>query len=125
MSYDINIVHCKSKKVVSLKRRHSLKGGTFALGGVSDCWLNITYNYAPFYYDVFGERGIRSIYGKTVAEAVPMLEKAIAALGDEPPVEDYWEATKGNARVALENLRALAFLAAEEHDATTMEFDGD
>lgn len=73
-------------------------------------WLNVTYNYSHFYYrpEVFGEGGIRSIYGKTVAESIPMLEKAISALGDDVDDDDYWHATEGNAKRALYGLLAFA-----------------
>lgn len=73
-------------------------------------WLNVTYNYGHFYYqpEVFGENGIRSIYGKTGAESIPMLEKAISALGDDVDDSDYWHATEGNAKRALYGLLAFA-----------------
>lgn len=35
------------------------------------------------------------------AESIPMLEKAIAALGDDTDDDDYWHATEGNAKRAL------------------------
>ena len=66
------------------------------MGGTKELWLNVTYNYGHFYYrpEVFGENGIRSIYGKTGAESIPMLEKAISALGDDVDDSDYWNATE-------------------------------
>ena len=54
---------------------------------------------------MLGRKGIRSIYGKTGAESIPMLEKAISALGDDG---DYWNATEGNAKRALYGLLAFA-----------------
>ena len=67
-------------------------------------------NTERFYYrpEVFGEGGIRSIYGKTGAESIPMLEKAISALGDNVDNSDYWHATEGNAKRALYGLLAFA-----------------
>lgn len=52
--------------------------------------------------------GMRSIYGKTGAESIPMLEKAISALGDDVDDNDYWNATEGNAKRALCGLLAFA-----------------
>lgn len=50
--------------------------------------------------DVLGSKGIRSIYGKTGAESIPMLEKAISALGDD--VDD--SATTGTPQKATPNV---------------------
>lgn len=84
-------------------------GGTYAIGGTTELWLNVTYNYAQFYYrdDVFGEKGIRTIYGMTGAESIPILKKAIAALGDDVD-DDYWKPTEGNAKLPLTQLLAFA-----------------
>ena len=86
-----------------------MRGGTYAMYGTTELWLNVTYNYAKIFYreDVFGEEGIRSIYGKTGLESIPMLEKAIAALGNDVS-SDYWEPTEGNAKRALINLLTMA-----------------
>lgn len=44
----------------------------------------------------------------TGAESIPMLEKAISALGDDVDDSDYWHATEGNAKRALYGLLAFA-----------------
>ena len=81
MSYDINLTDPVTHEVIELSEPHFMRGGTYAVGGTTDMWLNVTYNYAKFYYrdDVLGEDGIRTIYGMTGAESIPVLEKAIAA----------------------------------------------
>lgn len=109
MSYDIKLRDPMTKEVVELDEPHFMQGGTYALGGTTELWLNITYNYAKIYYrdDVFGKGGIRTIYGMTGAESIPVLEKAISALGDEID-EDYWKATEGNAKRPLYQLLAMA-----------------
>ena len=43
----------------------------------------------------------------TGAESIPVLEKAIAPLGDDVD-DDYWKSTEGNAKQALLQLVALA-----------------
>ena len=59
-----------------------------------------------------GEKGIRTIYGMTGEESIPVLAAAVAQLGgDVHP--DYWEPTEGNARNALLDLLALARLRPE------------
>jgi len=122
MSYDISLHDPVTKEVLLLDEPHQMKGGTFAVGGTIEASINVTYNYAEIFqrafengsmrldeYDlIFGraDSGIRSLYGKTGAEALPTLEAAIAQLsGDTDP--DYWKATEGNAKKALCSLRAL------------------
>lgn len=83
----------------------------YAMAGTTELWLNVTYNYSKHYYrsDVFGEKGIRSIYGLTGAESIPVLERAISALGDDV-ASDYWLPTEGNAKRPLTQLLAMAQL---------------
>ena len=109
MSYDISLLDSVTKNTIELGEVHSMAGGTYQLGGTKEAWLNITYNYAKHYYRIFGEKGIRTIYGMTGAESIPILEKAIAQLGSDVS-DDYWEATEGNAKKPLYNLLALAHL---------------
>ena len=109
MSYDLELVG-ENGMVVQFDTPHAIRGGTYAMGGTTKAAFNITYNYAPHYYRTMGEKGIRTIYGMTGRESLPILDAAIGALGtDEHP--DYWEPTEGNARVALLNLRLLASMA--------------
>lgn len=109
MSYDIELKDPVTKETLVLEHPHFIQGGTYALNGTTEMWLNITYNYSRFYYrpDVFGENGIRSLYGMTGAESIPVLKKAISALGDDVS-PDYWEATEGNAKKPLCSLLAFA-----------------
>lgn len=109
MSYDIRLNDPVTNEVICVDAPHFMQGGTYAIGGTTELWLNVTYNYGTFYRraDVFGEAGIRSIYGMTGAESVPVLERAILALGDETD-KDYWKATKGNAKKPLCQLLAMA-----------------
>lgn len=125
MSYDISLRDPVTKAVLELDEPHQMKGGTYALGGTKLAMLNVTYNYARHFERVFGgeqptsafdmifggtrQSGIRSIYGKTGAESIPLLDAAIAKLGDDVD-PDYWKPTEGNAKTALFHLRALATL---------------
>jgi hypothetical protein len=107
MSYDISLVDPVTQDVLLLDEPHQMKGGTYAIGGTTECSLNITYNYTRHYYRVLGDRGIRAIYNSTGAESIPLLEAAIAQLGDDVD-EDYWKATEGNAKRPLCQLLAMA-----------------
>ena len=101
MSYDISLCDPVTHKPLKADSTHFIAGGMRAMGGTKELWLNVTYNYGQFYYrpEVFGEGGIRSIYGKTGAESIPMLEKAISALGDDVDDSDYWNATEATPNV--------------------------
>jgi len=107
MSYDIYLLDPATKKVVEFDQSHDLKGGTYALGGTTEAWLNITYNYSNHFYRVLGDKGIRTIYGMTAADSIPLLEKAIVQLKDDVN-PDYWKSTEGNAKIALMSLLGLA-----------------
>ena len=107
MSYDISLVDPVTYETLEVENAHFIRGGTYALGGTTECWLNITYNYGPFFRKVLGPDGIRSIYGLSGAESIPMLKKAISELADDVS-DNYWDATEGNAKKALYGLLALA-----------------
>lgn len=125
MSYDISLLDPVSREVIELDHNHHMRGGTYQVGGSNELSLNITYNYSKHYARVFpvvekgdgsdweqmfgGGRGegIRTLYGKTGAESIPILESAIAQLSDETS-KDYWEPTEGNAKKALIQLLTMA-----------------
>jgi hypothetical protein len=107
MSYDIYLQDPVTKETLEFPKHH-ITGGTCQMGGSSEAWLNVTYNYAPYYYRLMDEKkGIRVLYGMTGAESIPLLKKAIGALKDNV-VDDYWEPTEGNAKQALCGLLAFA-----------------
>ena len=106
MSYDIRLCDPVTHETLEVDSPHLMAGGTYALGGTTELWLNVTYNYARHYH-CLGERGIREIYGKTGAESIPMLKAAALRLGDDVS-DDYWEATEGNAKRPLLQLAAMA-----------------
>lgn len=107
MSYDIDLCHPITGKVLELETPHHMRGGTYQIGGSLEASFNITYNYYQHYRNVFGEDGIRTIYGMSGAESIPLLESAIFKLGDDVD-KDYWKPTDGNAKAALYKLLALA-----------------
>lgn len=109
MSYDINLCDPVTHDVLLLDDPHDMRGGTYAMGGTREAHLNVTYNYAEHYKRVLGEKGIRTIYGMTGAESIPVLEAAASRLADDA-TGNYWDATDGNAKRALLKLVALAKL---------------
>lgn len=109
MSYDISLTHPVTKETLEVESTHYIRGGTYAMGGTKEAWLNITYNYGAIFRKVLGENGIRSIYGLTGAESIPILKEAISKLSDDVD-NDYWKPTEGNAKASLHGLLALAQL---------------
>lgn len=130
MSYDINVVRSKDKSRVRLRSKHGIQGGTYAIGGTDEAWLNITYNYSEWFCKLWPERddnnggGIRSLYGRPIDEVIEELDRAIGILKGEPD-EDYWAATEGNAREALFELKLLCELARHENQGVELELYGD
>ena len=107
MSYDISLRDPDTGARAIVPDGHNLQGGTYCVGGTGEAWLNVTYNYASHFRRVLGEKGIRTIYGMTGRDSVPVLTTAMAQLADDVAA-DYWAATEGNAKAALNNLRLLA-----------------
>lgn len=114
MSYDIDLLDPITRNVIEIKDAHFLRGGTYKMGGSTELSLNVTYNYSQFLHQVIqpestpskDKSGIRSIYGMTALEAIPILETAISNLKDDV-VDDYWQPTEGNTKRALNNLLTM------------------
>lgn len=131
MSYDISLIDPVSKETLCAEFEHEMTGGTCAVGGTKELWLNVTYNYADWYYKpgVFGptkeeSKGIRTIYGMSGSESIPVLQKAISALKamdedisdeerrqcEEQGATGYWMPTRDNAIRPLYQLVAMAMI---------------
>lgn len=140
MSYDISLRDPIRKETIHFDTLHQIRGGTYAVGGTSEAWLNITYNYSRWYYKegVFPDnredyRGIRSIYGLSGADSIPILENAIKTLEnmdedlteeeirryEEHDIKGYWLPTRENAIKPLYQLLAMAKMRPDA------EWDGD
>lgn len=108
MSYDINLIDPVSNDVLLLEDAHHMTGGTYQLGGSNEASLNVTYNYSKICCEAFGcDTGIRTIYGLTGLESIPVLEGAISKLGNDVDA-DYWKPTEGNVKRALSKILTLA-----------------
>lgn len=122
MSWDIELVDPVTRETLELDEPHQMRGGTYAIGGTKEAWINVTYNYSRWYQKAFGEKNIRTIYGMSGAQSIPVLEKAIRALEEDPDdmtpegiaeyaahdAGGYWTPTKANAIKPLYQLLALA-----------------
>ena len=84
------------------------EGGTYDLAGCEEADLNVTYNYGPHYYSALDAvSGIKWLRGKSGAETIERLERAVACLG-VVRADNYWAETRGNAGFALSILLAWA-----------------
>lgn len=110
MSYDIYLKNPETGNTIIFDEPHQISGGTYQVGGSTEAWLNITYNYAPHYYRIYGEKGIRFLYGMAARDSIPYLQEGIALLSNDVS-DDYWESTEGNAKKALIQLLSLALMA--------------
>jgi len=98
------------------------------MGGTPTAELNVTYNYAWFYYKFLDkEKGISWIYDKKGKEVIERLEAFIKEL-ETPPCfgsatskgdDNYWAPTPSN---AAKSIRILLAWAKEHPEAT---FKGD
>ncbi len=107
MSYDLYIKDPETGEVLRSDEPHDIAGGTYAMGGTTCAEFNVTYNYAPHFYRVLGEKGIRAVYGMNARESVAMLKSAADALSGERD-SNYWQASEGNAKAALLDMMRLA-----------------
>lgn len=101
MSYDIRLEDPDTGEVAKATTTLPFHGGVYPVGGTDNLEFNITYNYAEILYTHLDEDlGIRWLYGKTGAEAMPRILEVISNLKSDKS-DDYWEATEGNVRQAL------------------------
>lgn len=81
MSYDISLIDPETKQPIILDEPHQERGGTYAVCGTREAWLNITYNYSKWFFQFLDrEKGIRWLYGQVASGTLPRLKEAIAKL---------------------------------------------
>lgn len=72
--------------------RAELVDGRLVPAIITECDMNITYNYSEFYYKhLDAKKGIRWIYGKTGKQVQKKLAKAIQELGIERNTSPFWQ----------------------------------
>ena len=137
MSYDMSLTDPVSGETLLADVPHDMRGGTYAMGGTQELWLNITYNYSRWYAALWPEKGIETIVGMTGGDSLPVLRDGIERLSDESfhvelepdekwlterneaseritpgsgtmTLESYWCPTRANALRPLYQLIALA-----------------
>jgi hypothetical protein len=109
MSYDIDLCDPVTKEVIHIDSPHFMRGGTYAMNGTTELSFNITYNYSKIFYrdDIFGDKGIYIIDGKSGLESTEILQNAINKLNNDVD-KDYWKCTEGNVKQSLISLLTFA-----------------
>ena len=98
-----------------------LKGSTYAVGGTTECWMDITSNYAKQFEESLGAGGILSLNGTRINYVKSRIRDAVARL--IPTCElDCLLPTEGNARRALIALFQLCELV--DADTCTLRVEG-
>lgn len=90
MSYDCGLNDPVTGERLSTNFNHQMYGGTYAIGGTNELWVNVTSNYGRYYNEstdgdkrwlvrVRGEDryGLPGLAGHTGAESIPMLKDCI------------------------------------------------
>ena len=119
MSYDIYLKDRVTGKTLEVDEPHFMTGGTYKPGGNTQLWLNVTWNYANYYYEatdgdprfahdeiscyysdgttgpVETQYGIRGLYGKTGAESIPLLNDMISRIKDKYYRNGQWIEEQG------------------------------
>jgi hypothetical protein len=108
MSYRIILADPITDDAIDLEAPMHMRQGLCPFGGSMRAELSVTSNYAR-YFESMGTEGIREINGKTGAESFTLLMPAIERLGFDK-TDNYWQATEGNARIALMHLCYLAMM---------------
>ena len=109
MSYDCYLQDPITEETLHFDEAHQMVGGTYAAGGTTEAWLNVTFNYRPFYCANGLEDSLKTLRGMTAADSIPLLQGVADKLGDDVD-DDYWKPTEGNAKRALLQLIAMAKL---------------
>jgi len=98
MSYWIYLIDEKGETVNTDTLRE--EGATYALGGIIQAELNVTYNYRAHF-------NFRQLDNMGATEAIPILTQKINKLADDEN-PDYWKTTEGNVKRALKTLLEFA-----------------
>lgn len=106
MSYDMTLVDPVTKSPIMLDHAHFMSGGTYAIGGTKELWLNVTYNYGGVIRTAIG-CGLNDLDGKLAVDTIQLLEEGASKLSDECD-DDYWKPVEGNVKKALLQLAVMA-----------------
>lgn len=105
MSYDIRLKDPVTNETLEVPG-HLMTGGmykadydektkTFSPALNTEAYLNITFNYSNYYYEVYNE-GIKKIEGMSGIDSIPVIEKMIENIKEKYKKDGEWITTKRN-----------------------------
>ena len=65
---------------------------------------DITFNLCEYFKQVFGEEGLRYLYGKKAKDCIDLLNFGVLLFGSKKEGKDIWARTAGNAGYFLNEL---------------------
>ena len=86
MSYDISLTDPVTHKTLTCETPHFMHGGTYALNGTTELWLNVTCNYSDYYRyekEDGSKTSIHDINNMSALESIPVLENLIEKINKE------------------------------------------
>ncbi len=115
MSYNVKLTDPKTGYVIVIDSKHSMPSMLQQLDGSDELSIRVTYNYGSILSRVINhvetpsdyKAGLRSLYGLTGGEAIPILKNAIAQLGSDVS-NNYFKATEGNVKEVLLQVLAMS-----------------
>ena len=104
MSFDISLKDPVTKETLELPIEHIMTGGTYKVNynaetntftpkPLSEAWLNVTYNYSPYYHESY-ENGIRDLDGISGLDSIIMLENMINIIETKYKKDGNWITTQ-------------------------------
>lgn len=112
MSYDISLKNPVTHETIDMGMPLYIYGNTYCPDN-SELYLNVTYNYRPYFLKVFGEGGIYNLTDMTAKDSIPLLADALSKLSKEDLIysTDKWAPENGDVFNVIKNLLFLAFYA--------------
>jgi len=101
MSYDVELKDADGN--ILFMDESFEESGTYAMGGTTECTLNITYNYSEVYGTL-----VKDLHGQYGIDSLKSLKEFVDRWPHAKPYDDYWAPTPGNAVKAIKRLVSFA-----------------
>ena len=114
MSWSFDLCDSVTGECLITDTNHNMPSATMCIGGTKEMSVDITYNYSDIicnkFQEVLKNKDISYAYfidGKSGAEVISLLKNVVSKLKNDVD-DDYWNATEGNAKRALNVLLAFS-----------------
>lgn len=107
MSYDISLTNPVTHETLTCETPHFMHGGTYALNGTTELWLNVTCNYSDYYRYEKEDGSKTSIYddinNMSALESIPVLENLIEKINKKYKDENgEWKSARRKRKVVYD-----------------------